>query len=83
MAATSTFPTAVGRSEMVDVFGEPRVPRSKLEQRHADLAASVQLVLEESYFALLNEVQRRTGLNRFGPAAARSRCAVGARISEG
>ena len=47
--------------KMVDVFGEPRVPRSEIEQRHADLAASVQAELEENYFELLRYVQRRTG----------------------
>src|SRR5207249_1930868 len=40
--------------KMVDLsaYGKPR------------LAASVQLVLEECYFALLNEVQKRTGMKR-------------------
>ena len=45
---------------MVEDFGEPRVPRSK-SARDMDLAASVQLVLEENYFALLNFVQKQTG----------------------
>jgi len=43
-------------------FGEPRPPRSEIQPRDKDLAASVQLVLEENYFALLNFVQKRTGL---------------------
>jgi carbamoyltransferase len=51
-------------SKMVDVFGPPREARARLEHRHADLAASVQVVLEECYFAILNEVQRQTGLKR-------------------
>jgi carbamoyltransferase len=50
--------------KMIDVFGPARVPRAKLENRHADLAASVQTVLEECYFALLNVVHERTGLNK-------------------
>ena len=50
--------------KMVEVFGAPRTPRSELEQRHADLAASVQLVLEECYFALLNAVYNRTKLKK-------------------
>jgi carbamoyltransferase len=33
-------------------------------QRHRDLAASVQAVLEENYFAILNFVQRKTGLKK-------------------
>jgi carbamoyltransferase len=48
--------------KMADVFGPARVPAAKLEQRHADLAASVQIVLEDCYFALLNTVHERTGL---------------------
>jgi carbamoyltransferase len=47
--------------KMAEVFGNPRVPRSEIEQRDKDLAASVQLVLEENYFALLNFVQKHTG----------------------
>ena len=47
--------------KMAEEFGEPRVPRSEIKQRDKDLAASVQLVLEENYFALLNFVQRQTG----------------------
>jgi carbamoyltransferase len=48
--------------KMTAVFGPARAPGGPLQPRHADLAASVQLVLEECYFALLNEVHRRTGL---------------------
>ena len=44
------------------VFGPARVPRSEILPRHCDLAASVQAVLEENYFAILNFVQRQTGL---------------------
>jgi len=46
---------------MVEEFGVPRTPRSEIRQRDMDLAASVQLVLEENYFALLNFVQKQTG----------------------
>jgi carbamoyltransferase len=53
---------AIFSHKMVEEFGEPRVPRSEIEQRDKDLAASVQLVLEENYFALLNFVQRQTGM---------------------
>jgi carbamoyltransferase len=48
-------------SNKMRVFGPPRVPRSDIEQKHADLAASVQAVLEENYFSLLNHVHRQTG----------------------
>jgi carbamoyltransferase len=46
--------------KMVEVFGEPREPRSEITERHADLAASVQAILEENYFALLNHVYQQT-----------------------
>ncbi len=46
--------------KMKTVFGESRVPGSEILQRHKDLAASVQAVLEESYFALLNFVYKET-----------------------
>ncbi len=52
---------AVFSQKMVEEFGTPRAPRSEIRQRDMDLAASVQLVLEENYFALLNFVQRQTG----------------------
>nr|UXE45163.1 decarbamoylnovobiocin carbamoyltransferase [uncultured bacterium] len=45
---------------MASEFGSPRRPRSEIQQRDKDLAASVQLVLEENYFALLNFVQKQT-----------------------
>jgi carbamoyltransferase len=57
----------VGRvysSKLTEVFGPARAPRSELEPRHADLAASAQAVLEECYFEVLNYVQRETGLKR-------------------
>ena len=52
---------AIFSHKMAEEFGEPRVPRSEIQQRDKDLAASVQLVLEENYFALLNFVQKQTG----------------------
>jgi carbamoyltransferase len=45
---------------MVEEFGPPREPGSEILDRHADLAASVQAVLEENYFALLRHVARET-----------------------
>lgn len=47
-------------NKMIEVFGEPRIPRTEVLPQTADMAASVQLVLEETYFALLNEVYNRT-----------------------
>ena len=53
---------AVFSDKMSREFGQPRIPRSEIQQRDRDLAASVQLVLEENYFALLNFVQKQTGM---------------------
>ncbi len=50
--------------KMCEAFGAPRVPRSEIRPRDADLAASVQAVLEEHYFSLLNWVYRRTKQKR-------------------
>jgi carbamoyltransferase len=47
--------------KMIGTFGEPRRPRTEISQRHADMAASVQKVLEDNYFALLRHVQKQTG----------------------
>jgi carbamoyltransferase len=46
---------------MIDVFGAPRLPRTEILLQHADLAASVQKVLEDNYFALLRYVAVQTG----------------------
>jgi carbamoyltransferase len=51
---------AVYSNKMIEVFGEPRIPRTEVLPKHADMAASVQLVLEENYFTLLNEIYSRT-----------------------
>ncbi|HWW87782.1 MAG TPA: carbamoyltransferase C-terminal domain-containing protein, partial [Vicinamibacterales bacterium] len=48
-----------------DLFGgPPRDPESAIEQRHMDLAASVQAVTERAMLALGREVFRETGLRR-------------------
>jgi carbamoyltransferase len=45
---------------MVETFGTPRAHRAEIEQHHRDLAASVQAVLEENFFELLNYIQKQT-----------------------
>jgi len=69
--------------KMIEVFGEPRAPRTKIQQSHADLAASVQAVLEENYFALLKHVQRATGRKRLCLAGGVAlNCAANGKIFE-
>ena len=41
--------------------GPPRKPESQLDQRHADLAASIQAVVEESILRIATELHHRTG----------------------
>jgi carbamoyltransferase len=48
--------------KLVELLGPARIPRTEIEQSHKDMAASAQAVLEENYFALLNYVQKETGL---------------------
>ena len=43
--------------------GPPRPPESILEQRHMDLAASIQKVTEEILLLMARTVQRETGMN--------------------
>ena len=43
--------------------GPPRVPESPLEQRHMDIAASIQQATEEIMLRMAREVYRRTGMN--------------------
>jgi carbamoyltransferase len=48
--------------KMVEVFGPPRQAGEELNQKHKDLAASVQKVCEELILHTLNHLQKRTGL---------------------
>ena len=48
-----------------DLFGRPpRPPEARLEQRHMDLAASVQAVTEEAILRLVRSLVAETGLRR-------------------
>jgi carbamoyltransferase len=48
-------------AKMVQALGEPRQPRSEITPQHQDVAASLQAMLEEAEFALVNKLQRETG----------------------
>jgi carbamoyltransferase len=45
-----------------ELLGPRRVPADPLEDRHRDIARSVQAMYEEAFFHLLLELQRRSGL---------------------
>jgi carbamoyltransferase len=51
-----------------ELLGPARRPGEELTQRHKDLAASLQAVYEERFFALVRALQRRTGLKRLALA---------------
>ena len=47
---------------LVEVLGEPREPGDELEDRHRDVAASLQRYLEEVVLRLAHDLHARTGL---------------------
>jgi len=51
-----------------ELLGPARNPAEELGQRHKDIAASLQLVYEERFFALVRALQKRTGLAKLALA---------------
>jgi carbamoyltransferase len=51
-----------------ELLGPARCPDEELTQRHKDMAASLQAVYEERFFALVRALQRRTRLPRLALA---------------
>ncbi len=47
--------------KLIELLGEPRVPRGEITEQHQDVAASLQAMLEEAEFALVRKLQRETG----------------------
>jgi carbamoyltransferase len=52
---------AIFSSELVRLLGEPRVPGSPITEKHEDVAASLQAMLERTELALLHRIARETG----------------------
>jgi carbamoyltransferase len=48
--------------KLVEKLGPMRAPQDPIEQRHKDLAASMQAMFEEAYFALANALYEKTGV---------------------
>ena len=48
-------------SKLIQLLGEPRVPRSEITSHHQDVAASLQAMLEEAEFALVRRLHKETG----------------------
>ena len=53
---------------LAELLGPARRPGDELTDRHRDLAASLQRVYEERFFALVRALQKRTGLSRLALA---------------
>jgi carbamoyltransferase len=49
--------------KLVEKLGPVRAAQDPMEQRHKDLAASMQAMFEEAYFALANSLQQKTGMS--------------------
>ena len=47
------------RQELVDLLGAPRKPDEPLEQKHKDIARSVQTIYEKAFFALLHALHKQ------------------------
>ncbi len=47
--------------KLIELLGEPRAPESTTDQRHMDLAASVQAVLEEVLLKIFDVLHEQTG----------------------
>ncbi len=47
--------------KLIDLLGEPRLPRGEITKQHQDVAASLQAMLEEAEFALVRKLQRESG----------------------
>jgi carbamoyltransferase len=58
----------IGTRAVAELLGPARRADEPLEQRHKDLAASLQAVYEERFFALVRALQKRTGMKRLALA---------------
>ena len=49
---------------MAEVLGPPRSPEEPIDERHRDIAASLQAMYEEAFFHILRHVHATTGMDR-------------------
>jgi carbamoyltransferase len=47
--------------KLIELLGTPREPRTEITQEQMDIASSLQLMLEEAEFAIVQRLQRETG----------------------
>ncbi|HEY2090751.1 MAG TPA: carbamoyltransferase C-terminal domain-containing protein [Thermoanaerobaculia bacterium] len=49
---------------LIEKLGPARAPEDPIDERHRNLAASMQAMFEEAFFALVNHLHRKTGAKR-------------------
>jgi carbamoyltransferase len=73
----------VRRADWTEVLGPARAPGAPLEQRHMDIARSLQLVLEETVSQMAAWLQAETGSRRLAMAGGVAlNCVLNARLRE-
>jgi carbamoyltransferase len=73
----------VARASWPEVLGPPRLRGAPLEQRHMDIARSLQLVLEETVAQMVQWLQAETGATRLAMAGGVAlNCVLNARLRE-
>ena len=55
-------------SALEGLLGPRRGPNDPLEQRHRDMARSIQVMYEEAFFHIVGALQKRTGLTNIALA---------------
>ncbi|WP_028078986.1 carbamoyltransferase family protein [Solimonas soli] len=69
--------------DLVELFGAPRERGGRLEQRHYDIAASLQLVLEETVLKLVGWLHKASGARRLAMAGGVAlNCVMNARVRD-
>jgi carbamoyltransferase len=73
----------VGRADWTALLGPPRERGAALESRHADIAHSLQAVLEETVLRIAGWLQARTGMRQLAMAGGVAlNCVMNARLRE-
>jgi carbamoyltransferase len=73
----------VARASWAEVLGPPRLRGAPLEQRHMDIARSLQLVLEETVVQMADWLQAETGSTRLAMAGGVAlNCVLNSRLRE-
>jgi carbamoyltransferase len=73
----------VARASWPEVLGPPRLPGAPLEQRHMDIAHSLQLVLEETVARIAGWLHEQTGLPNLAMAGGVAlNCVLNGRLRE-